>query len=231
MSERKTIDMKRLSKGVVRSMNTKRVAIFIDGSNMFYAQRALGWRIDWAKVLTFFSKDKELYNGFYYAAENEGEYAQESFLRALTYMGYIVRRRPLKSILDQETGLTLYKANLDVDIVVDMLATMNQYDVAILMSGDGDFERAFEFLRSRGKEVHCVSIRSMISFELLNASDSPRYFLEDLRSELQRSPEVPEYSTVGGPNSGHAYARTSDDEHGRREAGHAHRLDPVVGQD
>ena len=177
---------------------TKRVAIFIDGSNMFYAQRALGWRIDWAKVLAFFSRDWELYNGFYYAAENEGEYAQESFLRALTHMGYIVRRRPLKSIVDQETGLTLYKANLDVDIVVDMLSTMDLYDVAVLMSGDGDFERAFEFLRSRGKEVHCASIRTMISFELLNSSDAPRYFLEDLKGELQRTTEAPEYSVSLG---------------------------------
>ncbi|MBE3583166.1 MAG: NYN domain-containing protein [Limnochordaceae bacterium] len=169
---------------------TTRVAVFIDGANMFYAQRALGWRIDWAKVISYFSKGKKLYNGFYYAAESEGEFSQESFLRALTHMGYIVRRRPLKSITDQETGATIYKANLDVDIVVDMLATMDQYDEAILMSGDGDFERAFELLRARGKAVHCASIRSMVAFELLNASDSPRYFLEDLRSELQRGAEA-----------------------------------------
>jgi uncharacterized LabA/DUF88 family protein len=66
------------------------------------------------------------------------------------------------------------------------------------MSGDGDFERAFEFLRSRGKEVHCASIRTMISFELLNSSDAPRYFLEDLKGELQRTTEAPEYSASLG---------------------------------
>lgn len=66
-----------------------------------------------------------------------------------------------------------------------MFSTVNRYDVAVLMSGDGDFERAVELIRSRGKEIVGVGTRGMISSELENACD--RYVkLEDIRSEVEK---------------------------------------------
>lgn len=158
-----------------------RLAIFVDGANMFYAQRKIGWHIDYRKVFDYLVRDRELYNAFYYTAvTTPPDPAAESFLRALTAIGYSVRRKPIKEIVDQETGQVLRKANLDIEIVIDMFNTVDLYDVAVLISGDGDFERAVELIRSRGKRVVGVGLSSMAAYDLVNAVD--RYlFLEDMR--------------------------------------------------
>lgn len=164
----------------------ERVAIFVDGANMFYAQRKIGWHLDYRKVFAYFAKDREIYNAFYYTAvTTPPDPGTESFLRALTAIGYSVRRKPIKEILDQETGQVLRKANLDIEIVIDMFNTVELYDVAILISGDGDFERAVELIRSRGKRVIGVGLSSMAAYDLVNATD--RYiFLEDLRPTWEK---------------------------------------------
>ncbi len=164
-----------------------RVALFIDGANMFHAQKELGWYFDYRKILQYFARDQELYQAFFYTADaGADDERQEKFLRFLTFSGYTVRRKPLKEIFDEEAGRYIRKANLDIEMVIDIFNTMHHYDVAILMTGDGDFERVIELLRARGKRVHVAAARSMLALELLNAADPPRYLLDDLRAELER---------------------------------------------
>lgn len=92
----------------------------------------------------------------------------------------------MKRILDAETGQFKEKCNLDIEIVIDMINTAERYDTAVLLSGDGDFERAVELLRSKGKEIVAVSTEGRIAKELINAVD--RYVdLRDLRSEIERT--------------------------------------------
>jgi uncharacterized LabA/DUF88 family protein len=161
-----------------------KLAVFVDGANMFYAQRKLGWHLDYRKLYDFLTKDYEVYNAFYFTSvPTPVDTSLEGFLRALTAMGYTVRRKALKEIMDQETGETFRKANLDIELVIDMFNTVDLYDVAILCTGDGDFERAVELLRSRGKRVLGVGSREMAAYDLINAVD--RYiFLEDLREQI-----------------------------------------------
>ena len=161
-----------------------KLAVFVDGANMFYAQRKLGWHLDYRKLYDFLTKDFEVYNAFYFTSvPTPVDASLEGFLRALTAMGYTVRRKALKEIVDQETGETFRKANLDIELVIDMFNTVDLYDVAILCTGDGDFERAVELLRSRGKRVLGVGSREMAAYDLINAVDK-YIFLEDLRDQI-----------------------------------------------
>ncbi len=171
-----------------------KLAVFVDGANMFYAQRKLGWHLDYRKLYDFLTKDYEVYNAFYFTSvPTPVDTSLEGFLRALTAMGYTVRRKALKEIVDQETGETFRKANLDIELVIDMFNTVDLYDVAILCTGDGDFERAVELLRSRGKRVLGVGSREMAAYDLINAVDK-YIFLEDLREQIGKP--LPERDAV-----------------------------------
>ncbi|MFA5860188.1 MAG: NYN domain-containing protein [Candidatus Thermoplasmatota archaeon] len=164
-----------------------RVAIFVDGANMDYAFREAGYFADFRKVRDFFVGKGTFYAGFYYVADvTATDPIQTRFLDFLSYSGYIVRRKPVKVITDHETGERSFKANLDTEIVLDMVNTVSNYDVAFLFSGDSDFERAVDLLRSRGKRVYVVSSRRTLSRELSYISDKPVFLLEDFRSLLAR---------------------------------------------
>ncbi len=167
------------------------LGLFVDGANLFYAQRKLGWHIDYRRLYEYLSQDYHVYNAYYYTSVPlPVDASLEGFLRALTAMGYTVRRKALKEIVDQETGQTFRKANLDIELVIDVFNTADLYDVAILCTGDGDFERAVELLRSRGKRVIGVGSREMAAYDLINAVD--RYiFLEDLREFVGKAPAPP----------------------------------------
>lgn len=165
-----------------------RVALFIDGANTDGAARAAGYFVDFRKAREFFTGPATFYAAFYYVADfTASDPLQLRFFDFLSHAGYIVRRRPVKVIHDPETGERIIKGNLDTEIVLDMLNTVENYDVAFLFSGDSDFERAVELLRSRGRRLFVVSARGPLSRELAYVADKPIIYLEDVRSALMRS--------------------------------------------
>ena len=179
-----------------------RVSIFVDGANMFYTQKkGLGWFFDPAKLLKTLKGEDELADAFWYmGVKSAPEARDENFLRFLAYAGYTVRTKHLKTIFDSETGETIQKANLDIEIVMDMFNTVDNYDKAILLSGDGDFERALELLRSRGKRICVVSTQNWIASELRMAVGSHYIDLQDLRSLIERTERPREFGNgTGGP--------------------------------
>ena len=100
-------------------------------------------------------------------------------------MGYTVRTKILKEYYDDVSGRYSQKANLDIEIVVDMFNTVDQYDEVVLFSGDGDFERAIELLRSKNTHITVVSTEGMIARELRNATD--QYVdLNDIRDKIEK---------------------------------------------
>ncbi len=163
----------------------ERIALFIDGANVYAAAKRLGWNFDHRKILEHFATQGRLYNAFYYTAVPYPiDDKQKRFTDALTYMGYTVRTRPLREATD-ESGQTYRRANLDIELVTDLLTTEGQYDVAVLLTGDGDFERPVEVLRARGKRVVVTSILEMTSYELRNAADT-YVDLGSLRDQVER---------------------------------------------
>ncbi len=174
----------------LQNMNQSlRVSIFVDGANMFYTQKkGLGWFFDPGKLLKTLKAEDELADAFWYmGVKPSPESRDENFLRYLAYAGYTVRTKQLKTIFDPESGETIQKANLDIEIVMDMFNTVDNYQKAILLSGDGDFERALESLRSRGKRICVVSTQNWIASELRMAVGSHYIDLQDIRSQIERT--------------------------------------------
>ena len=112
----------------------KKVAIFMDGANSFYTQKKMGWQIDAEKLLNYCKECGDVVEAIYYSGENDDS-KQRSFLNKLAYIGYSLETKPVKTIRDYETGETSQKANLDVEIVLDMFNMIDRYDMAILISG------------------------------------------------------------------------------------------------
>ena len=149
-----------------------RAALFIDAANVFYAQKTMGWEIDFEKVYQYFNKHFALYNAFYYSAEpQENEDDKRLEYQRFSLMGYTMRTKPLKEIRDAKGRIAVKKANLDIEMAVDMFATQSNYDIAILFTGDSDFVRAVELLRMNGKQIFVFSTKGHSGMELINASD------------------------------------------------------------
>ncbi len=154
---------------------------------MFYAQQKNGWFFDPKRVLEFFTSEKnvELINAYWYTGLKDPQ-DQRGFRDALISLGYTVRTKILKEYYDDTSGRYSQKANLDIEIVVDMFNTVEQYDRVILFSGDGDFERAIEQLRSKNTHITVVSTEGMIARELRNVTD--RYIdLNDIRNRIEKA--------------------------------------------
>ncbi len=165
-----------------------RLSIFVDGNNMFYAQQKNGWFFDPRRVLEYFKYEHvhtDLINAFWYTGLKDPQ-DQRGFRDALISLGYTVRTKILKEYYDDSSGRYSQKANLDIEIVVDMFNTVDQYDKVILFSGDGDFERAIELLRSKNTHITVVSTEGMIARELRNVTD--RYIdLNEIRTSIEKT--------------------------------------------
>jgi len=168
--------------------DTDRLSIFVDGNNMFYAQQKNGWFFDPRRVLDYFQHEQGrsiLVNAFWYTGLKDPQ-DQRGFRDALISLGYTVRTKILKEYYDDSSGRYSQKANLDIEIVIDMFNTVDQYNRVVLFSGDGDFERAIELLRSKNTHITVVSTEGMIARELRNATD--RYIdLNDIRDSIEKT--------------------------------------------
>ena len=165
----------------------KRVAIFLDGSNLFYTQKKLGWNIDAEKLLDHCKGYGDVVEALYYTGVSQDS-SQKKYRDKLAYIGYSVVSKPIKTIYDYTTGETTQKANLDIEIVLDMFNMVDRYDMAILISGDSDFERAIQNLKVRGKEVKVISTRGFVANELVHAAGINYLDLLSIREEIERKP-------------------------------------------
>jgi uncharacterized LabA/DUF88 family protein len=148
-----------------------RIAVFVDGSNLFYLQKSkLNVRFDLKKLLEYIGRFGDVvYACFYTGQDLQAEdNKQQGFIDKLPHLHFSVVTKPLKTIHDVVTGNPIkQKANLDVEIVLDMFNTIDNYDMAVLISGDGDFVRPLELLRAKGKTFKVLAIHETIARELL----------------------------------------------------------------
>ncbi len=163
--------------------NRGRVAIFIDGSNLFYAALQLGVEIDYTKLLYRLTAGAKLLRAFFYTGVDRTNEKQQGFLLWMRRNGYRVIAKDLVQLPDGSK-----KANLDVEIAVDLMSLVNHYDTAVLVSGDGDLAYAVDAVSYRGARIEVVSLRSMTSDSLINVAD--RYIdLEQIREDIQKTPK------------------------------------------
>ncbi|MCW8835375.1 MAG: NYN domain-containing protein [Rhodospirillales bacterium] len=169
----------------------ERVALFIDGSNLYAAAKSLGFDIDYKKLLDVFAEKGRLVRAFYYTALIEDqEYSPiRPLVDWLDYNGYTMVTKPTKEFTDA-TGRRKIKGNMDIELAIDVMEMATHLDHIVLFSGDGDFRRLVEAVQRKGVRVSVVStVKSqppMVADELRRQAD---YFLEltDLQPAIARA--------------------------------------------
>ena len=171
----------------------ERIALFIDGSNLYNAARSLGFDIDYKRLLEYFSSKGRMIRAFYYTALlDDQEYSPiRPLVDWLDYNGYTMVTKPTKEFTDSQ-GRRKIKGNMDIELAIDVMEMAERVDHIFLFSGDGDFRRLIEAIQRKGVRASVVStVRSqppMVADELRRQAD---IFIElqDLSDEIARSPQ------------------------------------------
>jgi uncharacterized LabA/DUF88 family protein len=170
----------------------ERLALFIDGANLYAAARALGFDIDYKLLRTEFMRRGKLVRAFYYTAllDTDDYSPVRPLVDWLNYNGFAMVTKPAKEFTDS-AGRRKVKANMDIELAVDAMEMAPHVDHIVLFSGDGDFKRLVESLQRQGVRVSIVStIRSsppMIADELRRQCDN-FIELDELREVIGRPP-------------------------------------------
>ncbi|PMB05850.1 NYN domain-containing protein [Fischerella thermalis CCMEE 5198] len=160
--------------------NRGRVVILIDGSNLFYAALQLGIEIDYSKLLSYLVKDGRLLRAFFYSGVDRTNDKQQGFLLWMRRNGYRVVTKDVVQFPDGSK-----KANLEVEIAVDMMTLASHCDTVVLVSGDGDLAYAVNAVSYKGVRVEIVSLHSMTSESLINYADC-FIDLDSIKKEIEK---------------------------------------------
>jgi uncharacterized LabA/DUF88 family protein len=204
-----------------------RVAVFIDGNNLFHAARFHNIDIDYNKLLRVLLGDGRLLRAFFYTGVDVGAERQQGFLLWMRRNGFRVVHKELKTFYDGTR-----KANLDVEIAVDMLSLAGRYDTAVLVSGDEDFVYAVNAVAYKGCRVEVAGFRSNTAPKLIDVADyfidlgeiadkvrkdaphASRYYENSQTPEINNQPAYvphdhePQQATPSAPHNNHTHANS-----------------------
>jgi uncharacterized LabA/DUF88 family protein len=174
------------------SADPSKIALFIDGANLYSTAKALGFDIDYKRLLNEFQTRGELLRAFYYTAVIEDQ--EFSSIRPLVdwldYNGFTVVTKATKEFVDS-SGRRKVKGNMDIELAVDAMELAAHIDEMYLFSGDGDFRSLVEAVQRRGVRVTVVSTVAshppMIADELRRQADV-FVDLATLQAKLGRDP-------------------------------------------
>jgi uncharacterized LabA/DUF88 family protein len=187
--------VKRIKEGKFMFYRDERLALFIDGSNLYAAAKALGFDIDYKLLRQEFLRRGKLLRAFYYTAllENDDYSPIRPLVDWLNYNGFTMVTKSAKEYTDAQ-GRRKVKGNMDIELAVDAMELAPYVDHIVLFSGDGDFRPLLESIQRKGVRVSVVStIRSnppMISDELRRQADN-FIELDELRDVIGRPPREP----------------------------------------
>ena len=176
---------------------TDKLALFIDGANLYSAAKNLGFDIDYRKLLEEFKKRSVLIRAYYYTAlvENEEYSPIRPLVDWLDYNGYRLVTKPAREYTDGN-GRKRFRGDMDVEIAVDMLEMAEHADHMVLFSGDGDFRKLVEAVQRKGSRVTVVStVKSqppMVSDDLRRQADN-FVDLADLADMIGRPSRLPKF--------------------------------------
>lgn len=174
-----------IARKILYRQQTK-ATVFIDAANVIYSQRTLGWQIDFKKLMDYFEKNYKLDTVYFYFAFIKNDVRQQKFFSKLKQWGYKIKTKEVK-IIRQKDGTLLKKGNLDVELTIDAVKSLQYFSTAILMSGDSDFHALVKFLQYKNKKVVVISSKGHVSRELLKAADKYINF-NSLRGLVERLP-------------------------------------------
>ena len=172
----------------------ERLALFIDGANLYAAARNLGFDIDYRRLRDWFRGKSRLVRAYYYTVLiDDQEYSPiRPLVDWLDYNGYSLVTKPAREYTDN-AGRRRFRNSIDVELTVDMMEMAGHIDHAVLFSGDGSFRRVIEAVQARGTRVTVVAtVRStppMAADELRRQADN-FVDLVQLRAEIERAREA-----------------------------------------
>ena len=170
----------------------ERIALFIDGANLYATAKSLAFDIDYKRLLALFRTKGQLVRALYYTALIEDQ--EYSSIRPLVdwldYNGYTMVTKPTKEFVDA-MGRRKIKGNMDIELAVDAMELADHLDHIVLFSGDGDFRSLVEALQHKGKRVSVVSTLAttppMVADELRRQADQ-FIDLANMQNEIGRDP-------------------------------------------
>jgi uncharacterized LabA/DUF88 family protein len=170
----------------------ERIALFIDGANLYATAKSLAFDIDYKRLLELFRSQGQLVRALYYTALVEDqEYSSiRPLIDWLDYNGYTMVTKPTKEFVDA-SGRRKIKGNMDIELAVDAMELSEHLDHIVLFSGDGDFRSLVEALQHKGKRVSVVSTLTtnppMVADELRRQADQ-FIDLANMEEEIGRDP-------------------------------------------
>jgi uncharacterized LabA/DUF88 family protein len=195
----------------------EKIGLFIDGSNLYAAARALGFDIDYKSLLELFSSKGHLVRAYYYTAlmEDQEYLPIRPLVDWLDYNGYTMVTKPTKEFTDS-MGRRKIKGNMDMELAIDVLEMAEHLDHVILFSGDGDFRRLVEAVQRRGVRVTVVS----------TFRSSPPMVADELRRQADVFIELSDLAPLIARHSRHGH--NDDDEHEEAERGRGESPDEML---
>jgi uncharacterized LabA/DUF88 family protein len=181
-----------LSRAGLMSASSDKIALFIDGANLYATAKTLGFDIDYKRLLTEFQSRGMLVRAYYYTAviEDQEFSSIRPLIDWLDYNGYTVVTKSTKEFIDA-AGRRKVKGNMDIELAVDAMELAKHVDQIVLFSGDGDFRSLVEAVQRHGVRVTVVSAISsqppMVADELRRQADA-FVDLGELRSKVSRDP-------------------------------------------
>jgi uncharacterized LabA/DUF88 family protein len=145
---------------------SKNVAIFIDVANLYYAARGQDVDVDYVALLKHATKGRDLIRAYAYSGLDPENENQRKFLDFLSKNGYKVVHKDIRKFGDGRV-----KANLDIELVVDLFRLADRMDIAVIVSGDGDFASAIRALQDVGVRCEVISFRPNTSSDLIAVAD------------------------------------------------------------
>jgi uncharacterized LabA/DUF88 family protein len=172
--------------------SSNRIALFIDGANLYATAKALGFDIDYKRLLADFQNRGTVVRAFYYTAMIEDQ--EFSTIRPLVdwldYNGYTVVTKAIKEFIDA-SGRRKVKSNMDVELAVNAMELAKNIEQMVLFSGDGDFRSLVAAMQRRGVRVTVVSTTAtqplMIADNLRRQADE-FIDLKELQPKISRDP-------------------------------------------
>lgn len=170
-------------------MDKLRSYIFIDASNIHYYLKDEGWKVDWIKFKDHYKsvfQDPCFY--YYEGIVSKGVYfdnnphdniqdfiaakkSKQNFFKFLKKHDYKVRHKPVSRVYDNTSGQFKHKCNFDVELTIDAIDNIDNYDVFSLISGDGDFEKLVKYLKSKFKKTIIIAPKDRLSINLKKAAN------------------------------------------------------------
>lgn len=145
----------------------RRVYVFVDAANILYSQQTLCWRVDYKRLKEYFEKECDLQAIYFYTGRVGENHKQSSFIKKLEQLGYVVKAKEVKRIRISKSAYE-WKGNLDVELTIDVLGNINNFDTLILMSGDSDFAPLLDAVKAQHKRVLVMSTKGHVAKELLD---------------------------------------------------------------